>query len=182
LGIDESAVGEVLKSFRKAKVKEDKCEIEEGGKIWKILIKYFVHGIAFSLLFTVLGIAWIFGLLALVMIGSFLGLIIGLGLLILIVGFVNAVITTQLWFAVKSGFWDILLHGLVLFIALVLVNGIFVIAPSLAFPGIATTVVTFIIGSFIDGFVGKKVAGWWEQEFEEEVSQAVEAKWTDKKL
>lgn len=115
------------------------------------------------------------------MLGSFIGLIIGLGLLILVIGFVNYVITSWLWFPVKSGFWDLLLHGFVLLIVLLIVNGIFVLAPSLAFPGIATTVVTFIIGSFIDGFVAKKVAGWWET-VPEGVSNAVEAEWRDKNL
>ena len=95
MGIDESAFEEVLKSFKKAEVKKDNREIKE-EKIWKILIKYFVHGIVFSLLFTVLGVAWVFGSLILVMIGSFLGLIIGLVLLILIIGFSNAVVTSWL--------------------------------------------------------------------------------------
>ena len=81
----------------------------------------------------------------------------------------------------KSGFWDILVHGFVLFIVLLVVNGIFILTPSLIFPGIATTVITSIIGSFVDGFVAKKVAGWWET-LPEGVPEAIEAEWKDKNL
>ena len=68
--------------------------------------KYFVHGIAFSSLFLILAVAWTFTLIFLVAIGFFIGLIIGLGLLFLIVGDLNAFITSLLWFKVKTGFWD----------------------------------------------------------------------------
>lgn len=131
---------------------------------WKDLAKYFIHGIAFSLLFLLLVIAWIFVLMILVGLGFIIGLIIGLGLLFLIVGFLNSIITVYLWFDVKMSFLDLLFHGLVLFVVLLIVNGISVTLPSLAFPGIATTVVTFIIASFLDGFVAKEVAGRWKQE------------------
>lgn len=148
----------------------------------KDLVKYFVHGIVFSILFTILAIAWIFGFLVLLLLGSFIGLIIGFVLLMLIVGFVNAVITAQLWFPIKYEFWSLLGHGFVLFIVLSIVNAIFILAPSLAFPGIATSVVTFIIGSFLDGLVGKWVAGWFKQDFPEGISAATEAEWMDRNL
>jgi len=145
-------------------------------------MKYFVHGIAFSLLFTVLAITWIFGFSLLILLGSFIGLIIGLILLMLIIGFVNNLITTFLWFSVKWGTWDILFHGFVLFIALLFVNSVFITLPSLAFPGAITTVVTVIVGAFVDGFVCKKVAGWWEQEVPEDIPEEVLAEWKDKNL
>ena len=129
---------------------------------WKNLAKYFVHGIAFSLLFTILAIIWAFILLILVSLGWFIGLIIGLGILMLIIGGLNSFLTDLLWFPVKTSFWSILGHGIILFIVLLIVNGIFVIAPTLIFPGIATTIIVFIVGSFMDGFVAKKVAGFWE--------------------
>ncbi len=118
-------------------------------------------------------------LLVLVMLGFIIGLIIGLGFLMLIVGFANAVITTQLWFPVKAGFWDLVLHGLVLFIALLLVNGIFIIAPSLMFPGIATTVITFVIASFVDGFVGKHIAEFWSDLRGESAEEIAERKYRE---
>ncbi len=128
----------------------------------KDLAKYFIHGIAFSLLFSILYIAWGFGLLILATLGAFIGLIIGLGILFVIMGEINITITSWLWFPVEeSSFWDVLKHGFILFIVLLIVDGIFVIVPSMVLPGIATTVVTFIYGSFLNGIVGKKVAEWW---------------------
>jgi hypothetical protein len=112
---------------------------------WKNLVKYFAHGIAFSLLFAILAIAWAFILVILVGFGFIIGLMIGVGLLFLIMGFLNSVITTHLWFEVKTEFWDLLFHGLVLFLVLLIVNGIFITVSSLVFPGTATTVVTLII-------------------------------------
>lgn len=181
-GIDESKIEEVLESFKKAEREEGRSKIKRKENTWKTLAKYFVHGIVFSLLFTVLVIAWIFGFLILVILGSFIGLIIGLGILMLIIGGLNSFLTGLLWFRVKTSFWCILGHGIVLFIVLLIVNGIFVLAPSLAFPGIGTTVVTFVIGSFLDGFVGKKVAGWWKEEYREGIPQAVEAEWRNRNL
>jgi hypothetical protein len=151
-------------------------------KAWRIVAKYFIHGIVFSLLFTVLVIAWTLGLLMLVVLGALVGLAIGVAVLILIVGFLNAVITAQLWFKIKTGFWDLLLHGLVLFIVLLIVNGIFVMGPRFVFPGISTTIITFVIGSFLDGLVGKRIAGWWKEEHREGISAVIEAEWRDKKL
>jgi hypothetical protein len=36
--------------------------------------------------------------------------------------------------------------------------------PILGFPGFATTVVTFVFGSFINGFVAKRIAAYWRQQ------------------
>lgn len=144
--------------------------------------KYFIHGIAFSFLFLILAVAWTFILVVLVGIGFFIGLIIGLGLLFLILGGLNTFITSMLWFNVKSGFWDLLVHGVALFFTL-LIAGIFTqFLPNLVLPGIATTVVTFLIGAFVDGFIAQRVARWWREEHEEGVSEAVEAEWQDKQL
>jgi len=46
-------------------------------KTWKTIAKYFVHGAAFSVVFTMLAILWLFGLLLRIILGSFIGLIIG---------------------------------------------------------------------------------------------------------
>ncbi len=144
--------------------------------------KYFVHGIAFSFLFLILAVAWAFILIFLVAIGFFIGLIIGLGLLFLIVGGLNAFITSLLWFRVKTGFWDLLLHGVVLFIILLIASVFIQFLPNLIFPGVATAVVTFFIAAFVDGLIAQKVARWWEEEYETDVSKAVEAEWQDKQL
>ncbi len=148
----------------------------------KDLAKYFLHGIAFSVLFLLLGIGWAVILVILVSLGFIIGLLIGLVLLFLIVGYLNSFITSLLWFEVKRGFWDLLFHGVVLFIILLIVNAIFSLAPNLAVPGMATTVVSFIITSFLYGFVAKKVAGWWESEYREGVPEVAEVEWANRKL
>lgn len=149
---------------------------------WKNLAKYFVHGIVFSILFLILTLAWVFVLVLLTAIGFIIGLIIGFGLLLLIVGFLNSGITSLLWFEVKTSFWDLFFHGLVLLIVLLILDVIIVTLPSLAIPGTATRVVTLVISSFLYGFVAKKVDGWWELEYREGIPKAIEAEWRDKRL
>lgn len=182
--IDKEKLDAVRESFEKAKTQKEqrKSEVKERESASRILAKYFVHGIAFSLLFSVLAIAWALIFVILVLIGFILGLIIGIIILILIVGGLNSLITSLLWFRVKTSFFNVLGHGIVLTIALVIANSIFVLAPSLLVPGIATTIITLIIGSFIDGFIVKKIAGWWEEGAEEAVPEAVEAEWRYKNL
>lgn len=136
-------------------------EIEQDGK-WEVLAKYFAHGIAFSLLFLVLAFVLIFLLVFLVAVGSLIGLIIGFGILILTIGGLNSFLADIIWgIETNTSFWSLLLHGFALFLILILVNGILVMVPNFVFPGIATTVLTFIIGAFAGGFVGKAVATWF---------------------
>jgi hypothetical protein len=131
---------------------------------WKDLAKYFVHGIAFSFLFLVLAFVLVFVLVVLVAFGSFIGLIIGFGILMLTVGGLNCFLTGAIWGEeTNTSFWSVLLHGFALFVILLFVNGILVMVPNIVFPSIATTVVTFIIGAFAGGFVGKKVAELFEE-------------------
>ena len=73
---------------------------------WRDLPRYFVHGIAFSMLFFVLAIVWVFAFAVLSFIGAVIGLVIGIVLLFLLVGFANSVVTSVLWFKVKFGLWD----------------------------------------------------------------------------
>lgn len=145
-------------------------------------VKYFIHGIVFSILLAILAFASTFGFLVLSTVGAFIGLIIGFVLLMLIVGSANAVLTALLWFPMKFGLWSLLGHGFVLFITLLIVNAIFILPLSLAFPGIATSIVTFTIGSFLYGLVGKWVAGWFEEDFPEGISETTEAEWMDRDL
>jgi len=182
LGIDNSKLEEVVESFKTAGAKRDKLEIKEKEKTWKILAKYFAHGIAFRLLFTILTLVGLFGFIVLTVLGALTGFIIGLGILMLIVGGVNCFLTNLLWFPVKTSLWSMVGQGLVLFIALLIVASIFVMIPSLVFPGIVTTAITFIFGSFLNGFVARNVAGWWRQEYQEDISQAIESEWRDKNL
>lgn len=122
----------------------------------RTISKYFLHGFAFSVLFLILGIAWIFALAVLVSLGYVIGLVIGLGLLAFIVGFLNCEITGFLWFTVEREFWSTLFHGGVLFVALLIVNGVFNWVPNMIFPSVYVQVITFVIGIFLNGLVGKR--------------------------
>jgi hypothetical protein len=183
-GIDESKVKDLLESFDKSKQDEESSTTKEKEKIERVLVKYFLHGFVFSLLFTLLVILWIFGLWVLIVLGSLIGLIIGLGILMLIVGGLNTFLTSLLWFPVNTSFWSMIAHGIVLFISLLVVNSIALYLPSVAFPGLATTIATFILGSFIDGVVCKQIARFWEEPYKgtPKVPKTVEAKWKDKNL
>ena len=151
---------------------------------WNVFAKYFVHGFSFSLLSLVLGLVVSLVTVVLVTIGSLIGLIIGLGILMLAIGGLNCFLAGVIWGVhAKTSFWSLFFHGIVLFLALLVVNGILVAFPNFVFPSTATTVITFIIGAFAGGFVGKKVAESFEEEFRrEEVSRALRAKWADAKL
>jgi len=131
---------------------------------WRTLARYFIHGMAFSFLFFVLSIAWVFAAISLVNIGALIGLVIGVVLLFLLVGFINSIITTNLWFRVRSRFWDLLFHGIALSVVLLALNGITISLPNFASPGIATSIITFVIAAFLDGFAAVKLAGYWRAE------------------
>jgi len=101
-----------------------------------------------------------------VAVGFILGLIIGFVLLFFILGGLNVALTGFIWsIPIKSDWKSLLAHGFVLFIALILV-GVPSFIINLAAPGLATTIVVFIIYCFIDGYVAKGVAGFWEEEYE----------------
>ncbi len=130
----------------------------------KILSKYFMHGFAFSILFFAMFVIWIVALVGLIVTGAMIGLLIGFGLLILIVGYLNTIITDFLWFAVDQEFWSLLFHGFVLFVALLIVNVVVVWVPNRVFPSVYVQIITFIIGTFVNGLVGKSVAEIWQEE------------------
>jgi hypothetical protein len=127
------------------------------------LLRYFGHEFAFSLLLLALGLMWAMLLVFLVVIGLFLGLIIGIILLLLILGGLNSFLALTVWsINVKSDWKNLLIHGLVLFILLIIVH-----IPSLIItygvPGLMTTIALFIFNAFIDCYVAKHVALWWEE-------------------
>lgn len=132
---------------------------------WKIFGKYFLHGILFSILFLILGLGWIFVMILLVSLGAIIGLIIAIALLFFILGFINTVLGVHLWnIEAETGTWHIFLHGLVLFLLFLIANLITSFLPNLVFPGTATLVVTFIISTFLNGFIGKNVSSWFGYE------------------
>ena len=152
---------------------------------WENLIKYFVHGLVFHLLLVVLFFGWVFVTVALAVVGALIGLILAIGLLILIIGFANAIVTSRLWFSVKSGFWDILFHGLAFFVVLLITEGLFVWTPQHFAPSLLTTVITFVLACFVDGYAGRWIASFWQEEYlpdYEQQAEAANAEWRQEKV
>ena len=142
-----------------------KSEVEEleEEKTWKTLVKYFLHGILFSGLFLVLGIVWAVIFAVLIVVGLFIGFIIGVIVLFFIIGGLNALLTSFVWgISVKSDWKSLLVHGFVLFIAL-LIASIPSFVINLIVPSLVTSIVIFLIYCFVDGFVSKNVAVFWEE-------------------
>ena len=135
---------------------------------WKLLGKYFLHGILFSVIFLVLSFAWIFLEILLVSFGyiiAFIGFIIGMALLFLIEGVINTILGVKLWnVGAETETWYMFFHGATLFILLTIVGLITFTLPNLVFPGIATLVITFIVGIFLNGVIGRRVATWFGHE------------------
>ena len=129
------------------------------------MLRYFLHGIAFSLLSTVLLFVWVLLLFFLVMIGWFIGLIIGIIALLLFMGGLNAFLSGAIWsINTRTGLLSLLGHGLVLGLLQAVVH-IPAIIVNLTVPNLASTIAVFVAYCFIDGFIAKKVAGWWKEEF-----------------
>lgn len=132
----------------------------ERGPLTSQLGKYFLHGIAFSLLFIVLAVVWVFIAAMLIVAGLFIGLIISLAILFYLIGGLNAVLTDLIWsFKVKTRWVNLLGQGFVLFFVLLLAH-VPAFIMSLTVPNLIMSVVLFIVYTFIDGFIAKQVADW----------------------
>ncbi len=132
--------------------------------------RYFLHGIAFSLLLALLVFLWAFVAGFLVIAGYVIGLIIGIVLLFFIVGGLNIVLTETIWgVSIRENWQSILGHGLLLSIILVLA-GIPSLLVSLYYPSLTTTIVLFVVYAFIDGYMARWIAAIWEGSDEEEPS------------
>ena len=130
---------------------------------WKNPLKYFLHGISFSVLLFLLTFVWVFISVVLVAIGSFIGFIIGFIVLFIFIGGLNTFLTGLIWdISIEKVWKSLLIHGFVLFIMLIIVS-LPVILINLIVPSLTTQIVVLIVYAFIDGFVAKKVGSWWEE-------------------
>ncbi|MEM2101930.1 MAG: hypothetical protein QXM22_00265 [Candidatus Bathyarchaeia archaeon] len=126
--------------------------------------KFFVHGILFMALFWVLVVGWTFLTFVLVSVGYLLGLAIGFVLLFLAVGYINKTIAVFLWrMKEASSIWYHFFHGLVLFLILIGLNFVFVLLPYYIVGNVVLHVVVVFWGIFLDGFVGREVASWFQR-------------------
>jgi hypothetical protein len=135
-------------------------EQDLGRSLWK----YFGQGILFSLILTGFAIVWAVVLVALLVVGFIIGLIIGFVILLFMLGWLNAGLTSWIWdIPIRTDWKSLLAHGLVLLIALIVV-GIPAIIVNYVVPSVVTTVVMFVVYCFIDGFVAKKVAEYYQED------------------
>jgi hypothetical protein len=122
------------------------------------LKKYFLHGLTLSLIMLVVSLGWLFFLFFLIMVGSIVGLLIGLGVFVFVLGWVNKELIRYFWnMNPKTGWKDTLVHGVFLFGAL-LIAGIPQLIIVRVIPGIVTTVVLFLVYCLIDGYIGRNLA------------------------
>ncbi len=149
-----------------------------GSIPWKTqLAKYFLHGVTFSILFFVSAIVWGFVFGTLIVLGSFIGLIIGVVLLFLIVGGLNAFLSEAIWnLSIDYGWQNLLSCGFYLTAALILVHIPTVYALIYEPPSIIVSMVLFVIYAFIDGFLAKELAPIWEDKGDELKVESVEDK------
>jgi hypothetical protein len=102
------------------------------------------------------------------MAGALIGLMIGLIILLFFIGGLNSFLTDLIWsIPIKTKWTSLLGHGLLLFIALIILEIPALLIVSTA-PGILTTIVLIIVYPFVDGFVAKNIAAIWKVEEEEE--------------
>jgi hypothetical protein len=128
------------------------------------LARYFLHGIAFSFLFLLLGLVWIVILVILVVVAFIIGFIIGIILLFFFMGGLNTFLTDFIWSAtIESGWKTLFIHGLALFF-ISLIAGIPGYLLMLALPSVTTSIGVLVSYSFVDGFIAKNVAFLWEEE------------------
>jgi hypothetical protein len=128
----------------------------------KVILKYFVHGLFFSLLITFLIIGSLFVGAALILVGGIFGLIALLVGLMVLFGVANNLINRAVWGDPMN--WSILallIHGLGLFVALIIVNCVIVLLPQLFFPGLITAIVMWIPTNILDGRVCRSIALRW---------------------
>ena len=141
-------------------------ESEDG--LVKTLVKCFVHGIAFSLLFLMLVFAWFFGLVFLMAGLAFVGLLIGIAVLLPCVGALNRFLTDVIW-RVETGstLRSLFPHGLVLLVLILAANIATAIGVGLVLPGTISIIVYSVVLAFVDGYIAKAVATLFPDEPQE---------------
>jgi hypothetical protein len=128
------------------------------------LVRYFLHGIAFSTLLLLLAFVWVFILAILTMLGFIIGFIIGFIVLFFFIGGLNTLLTDFIWSTTVRSSWVILfIHGVGLFfILLILTLPSYLLTRSL--PSLATSIFVFVAYAFVDGFIAKNLAFVWKEE------------------
>lgn len=130
----------------------------EASDFWKLC----KHGLGLGILMFLLVIGWAFILGVLIVLGSIIGLLIGLGVLVLALGYINAYLADAVWGMSTDGeLIPRFVHGVLLLIVLIIAN-LPVIALNYLFPHWLMSVILFIIYVPIHGYVGIRVAEVFE--------------------
>ncbi len=134
----------------------------------KIISKYFMHGLAFTVILYGLTFVWTSVLPFLTAIGSRIGLVVGFVVFIFILGGLNSLLAQNIWsFSIKTKWTSLLGHGVVLLIGLITTYIPYIIIERI-WPSFTISMLFFEV--FIDGIVAKNVASWWKEGYREETS------------
>jgi len=142
------------------------------------LTKSFFHGIALSLIFVGLAVGGAVLLVVLAICGAYLGVALGIILLFIVLGYLNAAVTSILWFPVAAGLKKAFFHGIALLLVCLPVTGILWVA-SLAVPEgaprLAVQLFEIPAAAPVFGAIGRFVAGYWRRADESEGSSMTDA-------
>ena len=152
------------KALGRGKGLENNDESLKASSLGYLLSRYFGHGLSFSLFELALGLFLVPLFLILIVATFFVGFVIGLLVLFLVFGAVNGYLMEKIWNIPVEDRWEVLMvHGLVLCIALTVLNIPFVIISSNSknFP---IALILFAVYCLVDGYICKFVGAHWETE------------------
>jgi len=138
------------------------------------LKNYILHGVGLSVLMFLITIGWVIAFAILLVLGSFIGLILGLVLLVLLIGYANDYIASWVWkMRIQEGTLSHIIHGTVLFVLLLIVS-IPVLLINYLLSNWVVSLALFIVYIPIHGFVGRYVARMYEAGYQEPLSYPTE--------
>ncbi|TFG08654.1 hypothetical protein EU538_06770 [Candidatus Thorarchaeota archaeon] len=130
----------------------------------RTILKYFLHGIVYSVFMFFASVMLVVVASFLIVIGSLIGLILGFAMIFMTIGCLNAGIAGLIWdLDVSSGWQSCLGHGLLLFVLLLIAHVPFLILEAL-YTGMTVEVAVILLMAeillmaIVDGYVGKSVA------------------------
>ena len=135
---------------------------KQSKSISERVMRYFAHGILWSILLSVLVIGWVVILGPMVFFGLFIGLIVGFIILFYAMGYLNKILASIIWHEHVNGEWkSLVFHGFLTFLILLFVHLPFGVAVNVAFssmpPLLASAIPTLLVYPSIDGFIAKSI-------------------------
>jgi hypothetical protein len=149
--------------------------VSHGITIKNVYVKYFIHGFVYSIFMLAFTFVWTFILLFLVLIGMIIGLCLGCCFLFVVIGAMNAYLGDYLWSISANYEWKHLTgHGGAFFIILIFAHLPMFIVGLLSSPGtfILISILSLVVNSFIDGYIGRRIAQSFSETRPQEVFRA----------